>query len=391
MPEDITFSKATNTAGNSFVGFKIEDGQAFIFYPEAFRLSSKKEDKQKDILLLLKTISLAKNRPEYLSSYLRSGTSEGEKSFPFDAYFYLISDYFGSGRYSPKEKTWSVSGDGKINWKKTTEQNPILTQGGFVFTNVFKELSKDKHDILYEAYRYCVEQSIEMIGWLYGIPSTFSPILSKKSAYLRAINTALQHTFNSKDKVRLFSMREVLLGVSGRIKDVKRLRYGVDTYDYVFERLVDHAFGNVDDISAFYPQSSWVIGEKETPSTFLRPDSAAVTGDKVLIIDAKYYRFGTTGSISDLPDTTSIEKQITYGDYVRNFLQEKKQVQSVFVLPCLASDKGPLIQKFGYAKANWQVEEGQEKIPAVLVDLRSLIFAFEKEKSSLLPDLLKSL
>ena len=40
-----------------------------------------------------------------------------------------------------------------------------------------------------------------------------------------------------------------------------------------------------------------------------------IKNNKVYILDAKYYRYGTTFFAGDMPETTSIQKQITYGEY----------------------------------------------------------------------------
>lgn len=44
------------------------------------------------------------------------------------------------------------------------------------------------------------------------------------------------------------------------------------------------------------------------------------------------YKFGYTHSVKDLPETQSIQKQITYGDYIHHNLKDK-HVRNSFILP----------------------------------------------------------
>ena len=48
----------------------------------------------------------------------------------------------------------------------------------------------------------------------------------------------------------------------------------------------------------------------------LKPDSVMITNDHIYILDAKYYKYGQTKNPKDLPKSASINKQITYGEYV---------------------------------------------------------------------------
>ena len=53
------------------------------------------------------------------------------------------------------------------------------------------------------------------------------------------------------------------------------------------------------------------------------------------ILDAKMYQYGVTKDVRDLPETQSIQKQITYGDHVFNTLDksDNPKVRNAFILP----------------------------------------------------------
>lgn len=51
------------------------------------------------------------------------------------------------------------------------------------------------------------------------------------------------------------------------------------------------------------------------------------------IIDAKMYQYGFTRNTRDLPETSSMQKQITYGDFIKNFVDSLTKIRNVFILP----------------------------------------------------------
>ena len=66
----------------------------------------------------------------------------------------------------------------------------------------------------------------------------------------------------------------------------------------------------------------------------LRPDTILKRDGATYILDAKMYQYGVTKDVRDLPETQSIQKQITYGDHVFNTLDksDNPKVRNVFVL-----------------------------------------------------------
>ena len=46
------------------------------------------------------------------------------------------------------------------------------------------------------------------------------------------------------------------------------------------------------------------------------------------------YQYGATGNFKDLPETSSIQKQVTYGDHVYNNINKSQgSVYNAFILP----------------------------------------------------------
>ena len=115
----------------------------------------------------------------------------------------------------------------------------------------------------------------------------------------------------------------------------------------------------------------------------LEPISSDFNADEKVayVLDAKFYRFGTTGNESDLPTTTSIQKQITYGDNIICNLQKKENITCVynaFIMP-YNKHNNPFgyatdLEYIGYSEANWRNDAlSHTRICAFLIDTKHLI------------------
>lgn len=377
---------ATGKMDNQFIGIKISDNQIEFHYPETYQLSEDDDGLRRDILAILRTVSLAKTRTSDLSSY--NTQHNNDYVFPLGAYLWIINDYLSYGRYENREKVYQRGARGKIDWKRTMRSNPVISDGNVIYTDIISEKKSQKDNLLTEIYFFCVQKAVDAIGWLYGI--SFDPNgidyykKFNKKLYLAVLNTELAHTFDDQKKVRLQNMKNVIVGLDDDIISTREMIYGVDSYDYVYERMVDAMFSRVEDIRDFYPNATWdlVLEKGPVDSTNLRPDTVLIKDNKVYILDAKYYRYGTTFKPSDMPETTSIQKQITYGEYVKKVKEGLyDDVFSAFVLPYSKNqnahkDKFDENMEFvGIAKAKWIDSEGESsrRIVAILVDTKFLI------------------
>ena len=147
--------------------------------------------------------------------------------------------------------------------------------------------------------------------------------------------------------------------------------------------MIDAIFGNIKDLKGFNPTAKWQLvrsNYRETPSSPLRPDTILVNGNDVFILDSKFYRFGFTGMESDLPETTSIQKQITYGDYIKKNVTRLPidNVYNAFIIPydktrdVFKSDDN--IQYIGLAKSTWKDNDKKhELVHTFLIDLHHVV------------------
>lgn len=375
---------------NSFIGIKIKDNKVEFHYPETFVLSEDNDLLRKDILAILRTISLSKTITRDLSSYNSKYTNNNEYLFPLNSYLWIINDYLVTGRYDNKEKNYIHSIKGKINWKRTLRNNPAITNGNVVYTDVISERNDQKDNLLTESYKCCVKQAMDNIGWLYGLTIDSDGLdlnklfEIKRKQYLNAIRNELSKTFNDSKKIRLLHMKNIITGLNDSMLSSKEIIYGVDSYDYVFERMVDKMFSKVENIREFYPSASWdlKLEKNELPSSKLRPDTVVINDRKVYILDSKYYRYGVTFRINDIPETTSIQKQITYGEYIKKMKQGIfDDVYSAFVMPYSSKNNihkdiyNKELEFVGIATAKWYDNNNanNRRIVGILIDTNFLV------------------
>lgn len=391
----IILHSVTNEENNSFVGLRIRNDEIHFHYPESYSIAdiSNKKSFRNDIINIIRTIALAKSRTS-TNNQSDNGLDSSEQ-FAIMSYLWIIRDFISNGYYRNSEKIYRTNGKGKINWKKTLKTDPIVSNGNIIYNNIVVAVRNDCDDVITEAHKWCVFDSVRKIGWLFGISekSVFVPRTPKSvmKKYVSAIKTELMRTFDDAKKMRLNHMLKVLVGIDDSDR-TKEIVYGVDKYHYVYERMVDYIFSNVSNITKYNPNANWYLKKydyKPFEASSLRPDTIRLesikesTDDKKVayILDAKFYRFGTTGNIKDLPTTTSIQKQITYGDNIVCNLQKKKNIQYVynaFILPYNKYNNTfgykDDLEYIGFSESNWRKDElSHTRICAFLLDTKHLI------------------
>ena len=373
---------STGNNNDSFIGLKIIGNEVYFYYPIAYSANYETELTQKDIILILKTITLAKTKSNLKLQYYDNYIEDSE--FAINSYLWLIKDYLNNGYYIDNEKIIKNNQKGKVNWKKTLENQPIISGDNVIYTNLKVIVKSNVENLISEIYKYCLKISIDYIGWLFNLNSKFI-VLNKINDqiirhYKSVLKQELNNTFDDIKKIRLTHLKNILNGLNEDINNHEFV-YGVDNYYHCYEKLIDIVFGNISNKRNFNPKGKWHIVkfDKANDSTDLRPDTLLYKDDKIYIIDAKFYQFGITGSIDDLPETTSIQKQITYGEFAKNnFIDSINNVYNAFILPYDKTfgifKSNDNIQYIGYAKSTWKNnEEEHDIIHTFLIDLKYLI------------------
>lgn len=393
---------------DNFVGLKYQKNKISIYLPlgydlSVFRSEQNLNSEQKvDLLLFLKTISLVKNSYNGKTDF---GNDIGDNNeIPFNSFIWIISDYFNNGLYQEIDKKYVCKGHGKINWKKTLNSEHYFTNNNVIYINPYYESNVQKSSLITELNNFCLHKSVEYIGFLFG--NIILPELHLKGSfindnmkyYINLLNKELSKSFNDRKKLLITHIKRIL-EMSFDNSFENQAIYGTRRYEYAWEKIVNDTLGSKCDISKFFPNAYWNINGKkpEEDRSKLRPDSLYIDKNynKLYILDAKYYKYGITGNISDLPHTDSIQKQITYGDYISNNYEtygfEKNNVYNAFIVPFnkhsepfLSNDN---MKYMGFANSAWRDKKqciNYERISLILVDTKYIIDCFyQKERVSI--------
>lgn len=374
----------TGKTDDSFVGLRIKGNDIHFFYPESFRFDADADSVRSDIIDLLRTISIAKTTS--LEPSKANNTTKVQGEFALMSYLWVIKDFLVNGFYVNREKTYKVNQAGRVDWKRTMQTQPIVSNGNIIYPNIVVSVKNNVDNLLVEIHKYCVKKSIDFIGWLFSLNSSF--IETKpfnegiKKLYIKTVKKELDKTFDDDKRIRLKHLLNVIVGLDAN-ENNDEFVYGVDSYYYIFERMIDSIFGNIKNMRDFNPTAQWQLVKnnyQETKSSDLRPDTIILKDGDVFILDSKFYRFGYTGDERDLPETTSIQKQITYGDFIKRNVT-KVQVNSIYNAFLIPYDKEretfrseDNIQYVGFAKSTWKDNRANhEIIHTFLIDLKHVV------------------
>ena len=122
-------------------------------------------------------------------------------------------------------------------------------------------------------------------------------------------------------------------------------------------------------------------------------------GEKYFVLDAKYYKFGVSNSLKDLPGTSSIHKQITYGEFVHkkefdNKSPEEVYVYNAFIMPgnLNCSNRELAIKVVGKAKSDWKKDKYRyENVLGIVIDVKSLIYCYKNDNAKMVSALAESI
>ena len=373
----------SNCEKDTFVGLRCSDGDISINFPIGYHISEDDNELRKDIMLLFTTLSANTKRKE--SDVLRQGNAFDEVEFPLQSYLYLIKDFFARGYYKEQEVSYKVAKKGKINWNRTIKTQKSYVQGTDVFYLDFvtKNDRVKENELITLIHAYCVYESFEQMGWLFTKIMPEKPRIIKQDRIFRSVlKEKLANTYNDKNRI-LFRHMLAIIDFEGDRNSDKTYRYGTYRFEYVWEKMIDKVFG-IENKADYFPKTSWWIDKTKHENASLEPDTIMISGTNVYILDAKYYKYGVTGNTKDLPESTSINKQITYGEYVATEKKFKKKhgdnmrVYNAFLMPFdslkrKCPDNSQML-KIGEAISNWKDNsEEYQKIQGILIDVKSLM------------------
>ncbi|MHB1697424.1 MAG: LlaJI family restriction endonuclease [bacterium] len=374
-----------NNDGDRFVGIKADSGNAAVFFPIGYALPEAEQDLRQDILHL---ISVLAEFTDHDDGFLAMNQFDAPRPviFPIIAYMGVINYFMEqNGYYMEEEPVYKTGGGGKADWAKTIRrQRPLIQSNStpFYARLTMRSSSPNEKNLVTQINKFCVYESFAKLGWL------FTPHLPEKPAiqrddemFLGVLRNKLSNTNNDRDK-QLFSYMISMIEYMDGGTDGNQFYFGTERFEYVWEKLVDRVFG-IQGKNEYFPTTRWLLRvgmEKTNP--VLEPDTIMLYDGKIYVLDAKYYRFGFTGNPHDLPASSSISKQITYGEYAYTRRKKKEgygvPVYNAFIMPYNASDNmfgsSDFYLNIGEATGDWKTSGfNYEKIQGIVVDTRYLM------------------
>lgn len=373
----------TNWDEDIFVGLKCDGDDISIHFPLGYDISHDEKELRSDILLLLDTIRSTTSRKE--SEYVQGIKSYEQVSFPVQAYLEVIFDFYKRGYYKEIEVLYNVAKRGKINWNRTIKTQKAYIQDGnaYYLDFVTKNNSLQNDQMITLIHEYCVYESFDKIGWLFTNSMPQKPRIKFNYKMFKGIlMDKIAATFNDNNKM-LFRNLLAIIDYTGAGFSTRKFQYGTYRFEYVWESLVDKVYG-ISGKEEFFPKTYWNIDKNVVPNACLEPDTIMLCNNDVYVLDAKYYKYGATKRAVDLPESTSINKQITYGEYIdeqKSFRQkygDNMKVYNAFLMPFNSqSDKWMTEDKvirIGQAYGDWKTNlKSYEKVQGIVVDIKYLM------------------
>jgi hypothetical protein len=378
MLNEVIFKASSSDLDDTFVGFKIINNKPYFYYPSYYVMPKKYTDKLVEARKILRTLFLTKRSQEKSTLFNKSRSLN---DLSFESFYFLINHYFKFKRYENNEKKILINSGGKVEWKKTFKKTPLVSKEGLFFKDMMFIRKQHVDNFISQAYLYAVSKSISNIGWIFGINEKIKFDYYNLNIFLSAINKELNSTFNENKRQLLLHIKNALKGVDSQ-EDNSNLIFGVNSFEYAYERMIDSIFSNIKNIDEYYPSAKWIIKDKLIKTRNLRPDTIIEKENEIIIIDSKYYGF-SKDLIRRLPQSSDIQKQLTYEEFVKNYLSKNKKIYNLFLLPKkeddffiekLETNIKEYISYYGYAISDWKGQKG--KVHGFLIDLNKLINDF---------------
>lgn len=377
----------TNEGGDRFVGIKVDSNNAMVYFPIGYDLPQTDKEIRQDIKHLIHVLSEFTTKEDRLIAVNRFAAPQAV-DFPINAFRGVIEYFLGNGYYIETEPSFITSTKGNQDWLRTIRQKTplIQTKDGFsspIYTSfVVRTQNPNANKEITRINRFCVFEAFKRLGWLYisSMPEDPGPHPNVKTS-IAIVRDKLARTNDDKRKMLFQNMNDMLEYLDEQTPD-KQFYFGTDDFDHVWERLIDRAFGEQDK-DKYFPRSRWLLDYgKYKEKHPLMPDTIMIYNGKYYVLDAKCYRYGWTGIPDHLPNGSSINKQITYGEYLeKNKGIDADSIFNAFIMPfnkannCFHIDSH--VGVIGEAIGDWRRNnKPYERIKGIVMDTRYLMYHY---------------
>ena len=381
--DKVNFIPSTNEVNNSFVGVSINDNKINFHYPESYRINlDDPRELKKDVIAIINSFKIVKHRSTK-SRLLYDGKVHNDNVIAFDSMLWVIRDFLKNNIYSKRKTNLSLGLNGKINWRKSFKNTPLIVDDNIYVRDVYSQKKISYETLLVDIHKHILIHSIRALGWLFGVSENIIGTPPKfkfqKKLFNYVINSEIDRLYDDRKILRLKHFLKVINGTKSSDFTSQNLRMGVDSYELVFQNMIDKLFSSVNDKNDFLPTTAWHIlkDNQVFKNSKLEPDTVTFSKNDIYIIDSKYYRYWNSKKSKDLPKSSSILKQIAYSNHVKKRYKDYG-IKNIFIMPAKIDNtedqKGVIINYLGHAKTSWSIDYSEENIVhACIVDTKTLI------------------
>lgn len=216
------------------------------------------------------------------SKVQRSSVLYPEEGFPFQAYMYILSDYFSRGLYREREQHFQISRKGKIDWNRTIKTQKPFVQGtnAFYLDFVTRKSSAKENELITLIHEYCVYDSMRKIGWLFTSAESAKPRIKLNAKLFKTVvNDKLRSTFNDRNRVLFANMLAVIEHLQDEDSPTD-YKCGTNRFEYVWEAMIDKVFG-IEGKEKYFPKTTWNLNAGSYNNASLEPDTIMVYGGNI--------------------------------------------------------------------------------------------------------------
>lgn len=382
---------SSSTDGDSFVGVRSDGGSLSVFFPLGYTIPSDEAVLRRDVMNLIAVLSKFAGTKDktVVSQHIKSHETV---DFPIQAYMGLMITYRSSTsnpcadrevRYERGKR------NGKVSWSRTIkEEKPIWSKGSpFYLNTITRQIFSNKEKLISLIYEYCVYESFQKVGFFFPGEEPPKPRLQFDRELFKTTVMQKKGQINNDQIQVVFNNMLSIIDYLGDQHGLPQYYYGTEKFEYVWEKMIDFTFGE-DNKEEYFPRTSWILPGEEKRNSALEPDTIMVVGNNLFVLDAKYYRYGQTKEPKHLPQSSSINKQITYGEYIAGMQDLEKRhgkgatVYNAFLMPYsmfkgkFAKPEDPAkYMHIGEAVSDWKVDgkNPYEHVQGILVDVRGLM------------------
>ena len=273
-----------NDEGDSFVGVKADTHGMTICFPIGYELPENDDDLRIDVYNLFGVLSSFMKEDSSLEVHVFSDPVS--VSFPMHAYIHVIRNFLNTGHYVIEtEPQYTTATKGVPNWPRTfkNQMGLIQTNRSIVFTQMtVRRQTPNANKKITQIHQYCVHEAFSKIGAIYVPFIPEAPAQCPSIAESISILTdKINHTYNDADRDLFEAMLHILSYKDSESED-RRFFFGTNRFEYVWQRMVDAAFG-IPNKDEYFPKASWLLdyGTKSMRKrTSLQPDTIMIYGDK---------------------------------------------------------------------------------------------------------------